>query len=112
MSLIWLLSFLSLCCGTFPLGFGKNISSRPSVVNIGAIFSLDSTIGKVSKIAIVEAVKDVNADPGILPGTNLWLQMQNSNCSGFLGMVEGNPLSLSFFAFSAFFLPHFIALVL
>lgn len=96
MSLIWTLLLLSLYCGIFPLGLGKNISSRPSVVNIGAIFSFDSTIGKVAKIAIEEAVKDVNADPTILPGTNLWLQMQNSNCSGFLGMVEGDPFLLSF----------------
>ncbi|XP_022941510.1 glutamate receptor 3.3-like [Cucurbita moschata] len=88
MSFIWLLSLLSLYCGIFPVGLGKNIFSRPSVVNIGAIFSFDSTIGKVAKIAIEEAVKDVNADPTILPTTNLWLQMQNSNCSGFLGMVE------------------------
>ncbi|XP_022936060.1 glutamate receptor 3.3-like [Cucurbita moschata] len=88
MSFFLLLSLLSLCCGSFSLEFGKNSSSRPSVVNIGAIFSFDSTIGKVAKIAIEEAVKDVNADPGILPGTKLWLQMQNSNCSGFLGMVE------------------------
>lgn len=88
MGFLLFLSLLSLCCGIFPLGFGKNISSRPSVVNIGAILSFNSTIGKVATIAIEEAVKDVNADPSILPGTDLWLQMQNSNCSGFLGMVE------------------------
>lgn len=107
MSFLWFVSLLSLVCGTFPLGFGKNISSRPSVVNIGAILSYNSTIGKVATIAIKEAVKDVNADPSILPGTNLWLQTQNSNCSGFLGMVEGDPFLLFFFIF----LPHLIAFI-
>ncbi|CAL0326953.1 unnamed protein product [Lupinus luteus] len=63
-------------------------SSRPAIVNIGAIFTFDSTIGKVAKIAMEEAVKDVNADSSVLRGSKLVLNLQNSNCSGFLGMIQ------------------------
>ncbi|KAI3745609.1 hypothetical protein L6452_08010 [Arctium lappa] len=64
-----------------------NVSTRPAIVNIGAIFTFDSTIGKVAKVAIEEAVKDVNANSTVLRGTKLRLEMRSSNCSGFLGMV-------------------------
>lgn len=80
---------LFLYTGAFPIGHTKNVSSRPAVVNIGAIFTLNSTIGRVAKIAIEEAIKDVNSNSSILPGTKLAVQIQNSNCNGFLGMVEG-----------------------
>ncbi|KVI07668.1 Extracellular ligand-binding receptor [Cynara cardunculus var. scolymus] len=64
-----------------------NASTRPAIVNIGAIFTFDSTIGKVAKVAIEEAVKDINANSTVLRGTKLRLEMRSSNCSGFLGMV-------------------------
>lgn len=90
MNLIWaILVVFLLYLGGFPFGHGKNVSSRPAVVNVGAIFSFDSTIGRVAKLAIEEAVKDVNSNSSILRGTKLSVQMQNSNCSGFVGMVEG-----------------------
>ncbi|KAJ0086243.1 hypothetical protein Patl1_09367 [Pistacia atlantica] len=69
-------------------GYSQSVTSRPSVVSIGAIFTFNSTIGRVAKIAIEEAVKDVNSNSSILPGTKLNITMQDSNCSGFLGMAE------------------------
>lgn len=66
-----------------------NASTRPAVVNIGAIFTFDSTIGRVAKVAIEEAVKDVNANSSVLRGSELRIEMRSSNCSGFLGMVGG-----------------------
>lgn len=82
----WALLFVSwLCLGLL----GKGHSGKPAVVKIGSIFSFDSVVGKVAKIAIEEAVKDVNSNPDVLHGTQLQLSMQNSNCSGFMGMVEG-----------------------
>lgn len=84
----WFVFLLFLHLGAFQIGYGRNVSARPAVVNIGAIFTFDSTIGRVAKIAIDEAVKDVNSDSNILKGTKLATTMQNSNCSGFLGMVE------------------------
>jgi len=68
----------------------SNVSfSRPSVVNIGAIFTFDSSIGKVAKLAMEQAVKDVNSNSSILHSTQLVLHMQTSNCSGFDGMIQG-----------------------
>ncbi|KAK7352158.1 hypothetical protein VNO80_17576 [Phaseolus coccineus] len=84
-------SFPVVCCVVWCLGFvgAANVSSsRPSVVNIGAIFNIDSVLGKVAKLTLEEAVKDVNADTNILHGTEIVLTMQNSNYSGFLGMVQ------------------------
>ncbi|KAM6543414.1 hypothetical protein CsatB_007861 [Cannabis sativa] len=91
MSLIWF-PLLFICLGGFPFGHAQKFSTRPAVVNIGAIFTFDSTIGRVAKIAIEEAVKDVNSNSSILQGTKLLVTMQNSNCSGFLGMVEALKL--------------------
>ncbi|CAA7024380.1 unnamed protein product [Microthlaspi erraticum] len=85
MKQLWsLLSLLFLSC----LFIGQGRTEKPKVVKIGSIFSFDSVIGKVAKIAINEAVKDVNSNPDILHGTHLQVSMQNSNCSGFMGMVE------------------------
>ncbi|KAL2522075.1 Glutamate receptor 3.3 [Forsythia ovata] len=81
--LLWLLSF-----GVLSNGLTANVSSRPAVVKVGAIFTLDSTIGRVAKIAIKEAVKDVNSNSSVLRGTKLVVKIRNSNCSGFLGLVE------------------------
>ncbi|CAN6579966.1 unnamed protein product [Malus baccata var. baccata] len=83
------LVFVCVVCWVLPFGFGSsNSSSRPAVVKIGAIFTFESTIGRVAKLAIQEAVKDVNSNSSILHGTKLAVNMQSSNCSGFLGMVQ------------------------
>ncbi|XP_038972452.1 LOW QUALITY PROTEIN: glutamate receptor 3.1-like [Phoenix dactylifera] len=83
-----LLLFLALYFYLFSSGVGRNISSRPAVVNIGALFTFNSTIGRVAKVAIDSAVDDVNSDPGVLQGTKLVIDMEDSSCNGFLGMVE------------------------
>lgn len=71
------------------IGACKNVSvSRPAVVNIGAIFTFNSTIGRVAKVAINAAVDDVNSDPTVLRGTQLVLQMQDSDCNAFMGTME------------------------
>ncbi|KAK6939102.1 Solute-binding protein family 3/N-terminal domain of MltF [Dillenia turbinata] len=88
MKTLWFLSLLFLDLGVLSNGYNRTGSSRPAVVNVGAIFTFDSTIGKVAKIAIQEAVKDVNSDSSILNGTEIVVKMQNSNCSVFLGTVE------------------------
>ena len=82
MKLSWFLPFVFLCLGNFPFGHGKNVSSRPAVVNIGAMFTFDSTIGRVAKIAIEEAVKDVNSNSSILQGTKIVVIMKDTNFIG------------------------------
>ncbi|KAJ6401315.1 hypothetical protein OIU84_016684 [Salix udensis] len=60
---------------------------RPAVVNLGAIFTFDSVIGKAAKPAMEAAVSDINNDIRILNGTKLNLLMVDVNCSVFLGSV-------------------------
>lgn len=97
MNLFWVVWYLGVLLSPFVEAANVS-SSRPTVVNIGAIFTFDSVVGKVAKIALDEAVKDVNADTSILHGTQLVLSKQNSNYSGFIGMVQGNQ-SILFFQF-------------
>ena len=67
--------------------------ARPAVVNIGAVLSYDSVIGKVSKVALEAAVADVNSNSSFLGGTKLNLIMRNANCSALVGSVGGNRFS-------------------
>ncbi|XP_050380261.1 glutamate receptor 3.7 [Argentina anserina] len=67
---------------------GAFYCQKPSVVNVGAIFTLDSVIGRVAKPAMESAVSDVNADSTILNGTELKLFMEDADRSVFLGSIE------------------------
>lgn len=92
MRVFWIVLLSTLSLGALLSdGLSVNGSSRPAVVNVGAIFTLDSTIGRVAKIAIDEAVKDINANSSVLKGSKYNVIFRNSNCSGFLGLVEGTP---------------------
>ncbi|CAL5371421.1 unnamed protein product [Camellia sinensis] len=88
MILVWVLIFMVFNNGYISNGISTNSSKRPDVVNIGSIFTFNSVIGKVAKIAIEAAIEDVNSDPTILGGTKLKLTMHDSNFSGFMGIVE------------------------
>ncbi|XP_059623348.1 glutamate receptor 3.6-like [Cornus florida] len=88
MNLVWVLVLLVFCNGFFQNGVSKNVSTRPAIVNIGSIFTFDSVIGKVAKVALEAAVKDVNSDPDVLHGTELRLTMHDTNFSGFMGIIE------------------------
>lgn len=90
MKLVWFLGLLVFCYGVFSNGVSRTLPSRPANVSIGAIFTLNSTIGRIAKIAIELAVEDVNSNPSILGGTKLQVKIMDSNCSGFLGIIEGN----------------------
>ncbi|CAH9135761.1 unnamed protein product [Cuscuta epithymum] len=86
---------LLICCLCVPLtileGSG-NETARPSTVNIGALFTMNSVIGRSAKPAIIAAVVDVNSDPNILRDTKLNLILQDTNCSGFIGTIEALKL--------------------
>ena len=79
--------------GTVAANQNGNLT-RPAEVRIGALFTFDSVIGKAVRPAIELAVADVNADPSILSGTKLSVLMQDTNCSGFVGTIEGLNLIL------------------
>lgn len=90
---------LILCCFLVSIGEGvgrvqngTSSTNRPAVVNVGALFTFNSVIGKVAKTAIEVAVEDVNQNSSILSGTRLNVVMQDTNCSGFLGVVEALQL--------------------
>uniref|UniRef100_A0A7N0UTF1 Glutamate receptor n=1 Tax=Kalanchoe fedtschenkoi TaxID=63787 RepID=A0A7N0UTF1_KALFE len=88
MEVVWLMLLLAIYSGLVLLATSTNISTRPAVVNIGCVFSFDSLVGKVAKVAINAAVADVNSNPLILGGTKLKHTMHDTNYSGFLGFVE------------------------
>ncbi|KAK6258082.1 Ionotropic glutamate receptor [Theobroma cacao] len=92
MNKVGLLVFVLFSSEFFPFGNSVNVTTRPDVVNIGAIFSFNSTVGKVARVAIEAALEDVNSEPGVLNGTKLKLTMQDTNYSGFLGIVEALKL--------------------
>jgi ionotropic glutamate receptor len=89
MHTFWLLVMI-LYNGHFISTASTGASTRPNVVNIGAILSFDSSIGKVAKVAIEAAVDDVNSSPMVLNGIKLKISMQDTKLSReFLGIVEG-----------------------
>lgn len=67
-------------------------SRMPSVVNVGALFTVNSVIGRSVKPAVAAAINDVNSNSNILVGTRLNLILHDTNCSGFLGTIEALQL--------------------
>ncbi|KAI9094275.1 hypothetical protein K1719_026857 [Acacia pycnantha] len=65
-----------------------NVPTRPSVVRVGVLFTLNSYIGRSAKPAILAALDDVNNDTTILPGIKMKVILVDSNCSGFIGTLE------------------------
>ncbi|CAA6673454.1 unnamed protein product [Spirodela intermedia] len=88
----WVLLPALLHYAVFSPGASRSLPPRPppppAVVNVGAIFTFNSTIGRAAKVAINAAVQDVNSDPSMLGATRLVVRMQDSSCSGFLGIVK------------------------
>ncbi|KAL9238084.1 hypothetical protein vseg_012557 [Gypsophila vaccaria] len=83
----WLLLLLVFLVSVFLHGVPSS-AARPTVVHIGALFTFNSTIGKVAQIAIQKAVDDVNSDSSILKETKLKLTIRDSVCNGFLGFIQ------------------------
>ncbi|KAG0459097.1 hypothetical protein HPP92_022225 [Vanilla planifolia] len=84
-----LLLFLVVCFGPFLSLIGRGNSSRHGIVNIGAILAFNTTIGRVAKVAIDAAVKDVNSDTSVLRSTELVIHAQDSNCNALTGIMGG-----------------------
>ncbi|KAF0902283.1 hypothetical protein E2562_015508 [Oryza meyeriana var. granulata] len=77
------------------LALGAAVSAagaRPREVSIGALYTYNSVIGRTAGLAIELAVNDVNADRTVLAGTTLNLISQDTNCSGFIGIIEALQL--------------------
>ncbi|KAL2331832.1 hypothetical protein Fmac_019413 [Flemingia macrophylla] len=67
-------------------------SSTPRVLRVGALFTLDSIIGRSAKPALLAAFEDVNANSSVLPGVKLEVVLHDTNCSGFVGTMEALQL--------------------
>lgn len=69
-----------------------NSTVVPAFVNIGVLYSFNTSVGRIVKIAVEAAVEDVNNDPSILGKTNLKVSWQeDSKYRGFLSIAEGMP---------------------
>ncbi|KAL8554953.1 hypothetical protein ACS0TY_002946 [Phlomoides rotata] len=84
----WGLMMVVLLFLVFILGFAQEESNAEDVY-IGAIFSFNTTNGRVSKIAMDAAVEDVNSDQTILRGRKLYLSKYDANYSGFRSIIGG-----------------------
>jgi len=68
-----------------------NSTVPPPFVNIGVLYSFNTSVGRMVKIAVEAAVADINSDPTILGNTKLNLSLQeDSKYRGFLSIAEGN----------------------
>lgn len=99
MELLRLFCVLVLCFALCVNGVDVNVTKRPrpKIVNIGAFFTFNSTIGRVASVAIHTALDDVNADPSVLKGSKLVVDTQDTQCNGFMGIVEGKTPSILIF---------------
>lgn len=91
--IIWMKGFFLflISCMCFSMGvIAQNGNS--SVVNVGGLFTFNSVIGRSISPAILAAVEDVNSDTTILKNRKINLIVQDTNCSGFIGTVEGDFL--------------------
>ncbi|KAK4492801.1 hypothetical protein RD792_000123 [Penstemon davidsonii] len=92
--LVFLISFMWVILGVFGAnGNSSGGSNRTKNVNIGALFTYNSVIGRSAMPAILAAVEDVNSDTTILKNTKLNLIMQDTNCSGFVETIEAMQLT-------------------
>ncbi|KAG9454106.1 hypothetical protein H6P81_007010 [Aristolochia fimbriata] len=91
------LSLVCIFCCFIPMGVtgqhqNTTLQSRPSVVTVGALFTLNSVIGRAASTAIQIAVEEVNADLSVLNGTRFDVVIGDTNCSGFVGTIEALQL--------------------
>lgn len=89
MNLFWLVSIFSFCVGTAVQG-----ALKPEVLNVGAIFSLGTINGQVSRIAMKAAQDDINSDPRVLGGRKLSITIHDTKFSGFLSIMGGTVFLL------------------
>lgn len=72
---------------------GLDNSTAPPFVNIGVLYSFNTSVGRMAKIAVEAAVADINSDPSILGNTKLNLSLQeDSKYRGFLSIAEALQL--------------------
>ncbi|CAL0330806.1 unnamed protein product [Lupinus luteus] len=90
---VWVVVLTVLANGFSSTGIGMDNSTIPDFVNIGVLYSFNTSVGRIVKIAVEAAVEDVNADPSILGKTKLNVSLQeDSKYRGFLSIAEALQL--------------------
>ncbi|CAJ1942189.1 unnamed protein product [Sphenostylis stenocarpa] len=79
--------------GLLSAGVVSDNSTIPASVNIGVLYSFNTSVGKMVKTAVEAAVEDINSDPSILAETKLKVSMQeDTKYRGFLSIAEALQL--------------------
>ncbi|XP_061355028.1 glutamate receptor 3.6-like [Gastrolobium bilobum] len=90
---VWLVVLIVLSNSFSSTGVGMDNSTKPAFVNIGVLYSFNTSVGRIVKIAVEAAVEDVNSDPSILGKTKLKVSLQeDSKYRGFLSISEALQL--------------------
>ncbi|KAI5418861.1 hypothetical protein KIW84_043185 [Lathyrus oleraceus] len=91
---VWLVLLMALSNLLFSsAAVGLENSTVPEFINIGVLYSFNTSVGRIVKIAVETAVDDINSDSTILGKTKLTLSFQeDSKYRGFLSIAEALQL--------------------
>ncbi|CAK8561940.1 unnamed protein product [Lathyrus sativus] len=91
---VWLVRLMALSNLLFSsAAVGSENSTAPEFLNIGVLYSFNTSVGRIVKIAVQTAVDDINSDSTILGKTKLKLSFQeDSKYRGFLSIAEALQL--------------------
>ncbi|KAL2333978.1 hypothetical protein Fmac_015191 [Flemingia macrophylla] len=90
---LWLVVMMVLSKGLSSTGVVLDNSKIPAFVNIGVLYSFNTSVGRMVKTAVEAAVDDVNSDPSILGETTLKVSLQeDTKYRGFLSIAEALQL--------------------
>ncbi|KAH9311803.1 hypothetical protein KI387_026838, partial [Taxus chinensis] len=76
----------------FAIAFPLQHQSHPSTIKVGALLSLNSTIGSISKTALEFAVERINQERNLLRGTKILLKVADYNCNTYQGVTAALKL--------------------
>ncbi|KAG4388564.1 hypothetical protein GLYMA_09G197100v4 [Glycine max] len=90
---VWIVVLMVLSKGLSSSGVVSDNSTIPAFVNIGVLYSFNTSVGRMVKTAVQAAVDDVNFDQSILANTKLKASLQeDTKYRGFLSIAEALQL--------------------
>ncbi|XP_057854605.2 glutamate receptor 3.4 isoform X1 [Cryptomeria japonica] len=88
----FLVLFMNFLLFSIAIAFPLQHQSHPSTIKVGALLSLNSTIGRISKTALEFAVERINQEQKLLPGTKIALKIMDYNCNTSQGVAAAMKL--------------------